>query len=321
MYFLRTAICYNVFNIEVRPERRSAESMNKKPVYILMCMVIVIWGLDFSVAKNALATLDPMLLLFCKYIASVAMVGLIRVTKDRSPLFKIKDIWVFFICVIFGEILYFYCEYSAMSYMPVSLLSIVLAFVPVVSLIIDRVIYKRRPGRKAVVGIAVCIVGISLIIGVDWQVLSQGRILGYLLAFFSVFCWNIYNFVTASLHGRYSTYTLTLNQLICTCILLLPFALKFPPPISVFTPTLIGEILFLGLLSSGVGYLVLVRSLHVLGPTATSVFSNFLPVTTTLFGWLALGETIAPLQLVGGAIVIAAGYVVIKEIGKSQESV
>ena len=283
-----------------------------------MCITVILWGLDFSIAKNALTEINPLTLLFFKYIISIILIGTIRLAKDKGPLIRIKDIGLFVICAVVGEILYHLSEYTAMSYMPVSLISITLALVPITSILTERILFKKKPRRKAVIGIAVCIFGIALIVGVDWQMLFQGRLIGYLLSLGCVFCWNIYNFVTASLHDRYSTFTLTLNQIICTCLLLLPYVLKFPPSLSVFTPTLIGELLFLGLCSSGVGYLILVRSIHVLGPTATSVFSNFLPVTTTFFGWLVLGETIAPLQFVGAAIVIAAGYVVIKEMGKAQ---
>jgi drug/metabolite transporter (DMT)-like permease len=38
-----------------------------------------------------------------------------------------------------------------------------------------------------------------------------------------------------------------------------------------------------------------------------------------LFGWLILKETIQPAQMLGGAIVIAAGYLVIKEKGRLEE--
>ena len=37
----------------------------------------------------------------------------------------------------------------------------------------------------------------------------------------------------------------------------------------------------------------------------------------TIFGWLILKQTISPLQMLGGVIVITAGYIVIKEKGKS----
>ena len=291
--------------------------MNKKPIYILMCILVATWGLDYVVAKNALVALDPLTLVFFKHVAGFFVVLAIRLKNEKGPLFRIKDIWLFVACALFGGILYFFCEYSAMEYMPVSLISIVVSFVPVVSIAIETAVYKRRTGLKAVIGVAVCIFGITLVIGVDWDILLQGRLIGYLFAFACVFCWNIYNFVTAALHERYRTITLTLNQLICIGVILLPYALFHAPPLSAFTPALAGEIVYLGVISCGVGLLIQVKGLHVLGPTICALFANFLPVAATLFGWLFLGEVIAPVQFAGGAIVIAAGWFVINEKGKA----
>jgi drug/metabolite transporter (DMT)-like permease len=43
-----------------------------------------------------------------------------------------------------------------------------------------------------------------------------------------------------------------------------------------------------------------------LGAVDNAAVMNFEPVAALVLGWLVLGQTIAPLQLLGGAIVIAA---------------
>ncbi len=158
-----------------------------------------------------------------------------------------------------------------------------------------------------------------MVIGIDYRLLFQGRIFGYLMAFAAVIAWNAYNFLTASLHDRYRTATLTANQIICTCLMVFPYALHHLPDRGSLTVSIVVQILYLGIISTGIGFMIQVRALHVLGPTATAMFSNFLPITTTFFGWLILKETILPFQMAGGALVIAAGYIVIKEKGRLEE--
>ena len=67
-------------------------------------------------------------------------------------------------------------------------------------------------------------------------------------------------------------------------------------------------------------YLIIVYGLKKLGPTTNAVYSNFQPVTAAFFGALLLGETITWLQIIGGIIVIAAGFIVIWEKGKIDAS-
>ena len=43
------------------------EKINKKPAYILMTVLVMLWGFDYVVAKTGLEVFKPMSLLFCKY--------------------------------------------------------------------------------------------------------------------------------------------------------------------------------------------------------------------------------------------------------------
>lgn len=287
--------------------------------YILMSLLVTAWGFDYVIAKNALELLQPLTLLFLKYSVGLILVVCIKLKTDRASIVRKKDIPLFILCSLCGEIIYYFCEYTAMDYMPVSLITIILAFVPALSIIIERVLFKRIVTRIMVIGIALCIFGIVLVIGVDFNLLFQGRIIGYLLAFGAVFSWNAYNFLTASLHEKYSSITLTCTQLICTALLILPYAIHTMPPFEAFTPGIIGGLLYLGLVNAGLGFLVTVRSLHVIGPTSTALFSNFLPITSTFFGWILLNESISGLQIAGGILVIVSACVVIKEKGKTEE--
>ena len=80
------------------------------------------------------------------------------------------------------------------------------------------------------------------------------------------------------------------NQLLCTVLISLPYAAAVMPPAECFTPKIILSLAYLGVGSAGTGYLIYVRGVKYLGPTISSLFSNFLPVTSTFFGWLILGR-------------------------------
>lgn len=301
---------------EVREKRYKKEEILS---YVLMSLLVIAWGFDYVIAKNVLELLEPLTLLFLKYSIGLILIFIIKMKMDRKSIARKKDIPLFILCSLCGEIIYYFCEYTAMDYIPVSLITIILAFVPALSIIIEKVLFKRTVTKIMVIGIAVCIFGIVLVIGVDFRLLFQGRAIGYLLAFGAVFSWNAYNFLTASLHEKYSSITLTCTQLICTALLILPYAIHTMPAAAEFTPGIIGSLIYLGTVNAGLGFLITVRSLHVIGPTATALFSNFLPITSTFFGWVLLNESISGLQIAGGILVIVSACVVIKEKGKTEE--
>ncbi|MDO4869367.1 MAG: DMT family transporter [Bacillota bacterium] len=287
--------------------------------HALMVFMVLAWGFDYVPAKWAMEVMSPEILMFFKFSLGAVFIFIIKITTGNRKLIRLKDLPIFILCAIFGQICYFECEYNAMGMMPVALLTIVLAFVPALSVVLERIIYKRKANGKIYFGIFACLVGIAMVVGADFGMLFQGRGFGYLLAMGAVVCWNIYNFITASIDG-YDSVTVSLMQTICTSVMLIPFALHSMPPASDFSPLVIFGLLWIGLIDSGVGYLIVVYGLKILGPTTNAVYSNFLPVTTAFFGLLFLGETITFLQVIGGIIVIAAGFIVIKEKGRLDDA-
>ena len=291
---------------------------DRTKAHILMVILVISWGFDYVPAKWGLEILSPMALLFLKYLLGLVTALIIKAAMGNRNLIRLKDLPLFILCAIFGEIIYFYCEYSAMNYMPVALLTIILGFVPAVSIIIERVVFGIRANRVIRLGVFFCLVGIACVIGGDIHIIFQGRLIGYLLAFAAVFSWNAYNFITASLQ-QYDALTLSCTQLVCTSCLSAPLAIHSIPPASEFTLPIVAGLIWIGIFDAGIGFFIMVYGLQKLGPTTSAVYSNFLPVSTAFFGAVLLHETISWIQILGGVIVVAAGSFVIREKGRLDE--
>jgi drug/metabolite transporter (DMT)-like permease len=295
------------------------KKMNRKLAHILMIFTVMSWGFEYALAKDAMVAIEPITLVCFKYTVALFVIALVKFKLEGKSWMKRADIFLFMLCAATGEILYFYMEYEAMNYMPVSLITILLTFVPVVSILVEWVAFKIKPSAALIVGVLVSLCGLVIIVGVDVSTILQGRFIGYLLCIGAIISWNIYNFITSSLGSRYQPLTLTFNQLTCTVLLTWPLALANLPEPSEISLLIVGEVLYLGIVSGGIGFVIYVSALYTLGPTTVSVYANFMPITATFFGWLLLNEMITGMQLFGGVIVIAAGYFVIREKGKMEE--
>jgi drug/metabolite transporter (DMT)-like permease len=285
-------------------------------MYLLMTLLVFLWGYEYIAAKAALEAVAPLSLICIKYSIGLVLLIVVKLALDRRFPLKARDLPLLFICALFGEVMYFSSEYYAMSYLPVSVITIILAFVPCVSILIETVRYKTRPTGLIVMGVLTSVVGVAMVVGADIGELFQGKYIGYLLAFGAVICWNIYNFMTKDLSGKYAPLDLTVLQQVCAIILVLPYTIaNFPAPETMTTAVITG-ILFLGIVSAFIGFLIYVNAIKTIGPTPCALFSNFMPVTTTFFGWLLLSEYISTIQMLGGLVVIASGVVVIREKGK-----
>lgn len=288
----------------------------KKAAYLLMTILMFFWGLEYIAAKAALDVFKPLSLVCVKYLIGLVFLVLVKIIIDRHFPLKARDIPILLISSLFGDVFYFAGEYGALAYLPISVITILLAFVPCVSVITEMFLYKNKPSIIIVVGVLTSTIGVGMVIGADFGELFQGKYIGYLLAFGTVISWNIYNFVTKDLSKDYKPLDLTLLQQICAILLVLPYAIFNLPDINMVDNQVVVGVLYLGIVSAFIGFLIYVYGITILGPTPCALYSNFLPVTSTLLGWIILNEQVSFFQILGGVVVISSGAIVIWQKGK-----
>jgi probable blue pigment (indigoidine) exporter len=103
-----------------------------------------------------------------------------------------------------------------------------------------------------------------------------------------------------------SSLTFTSWQLTAGGILLVPVAFFLEPALPVPTAANIFGIAYLGLIGAAFTYLLWFRGLSRIEPSAAASLGFLSPVVATLLGWLALGQSLTPTQLVGFAMVLVS---------------
>ncbi|MCX5206630.1 DMT family transporter [Streptomyces sp. NBC_00237] len=96
-------------------------------------------------------------------------------------------------------------------------------------------------------------------------------------------------------------------QLVAGGVLLVPVALlvEGPPPSSFTGENLMGYG-YLTLIGAAVAYALWFRGIKALSPTEVTFLGLLSPLVATVLGWALLGQQLAPLQLVGALLALAA---------------
>ena len=68
----------------------------------------------------------------------------------------------------------------------------------------------------------------------------------------------------------------------------------------------------LGVVHTGVAISVYLTCLSIVGATITGVLGYLEPTTAVFWAWLVLGENPSPATLVGGAAIVGAGLLVVR---------
>jgi drug/metabolite transporter (DMT)-like permease len=99
-----------------------------------------------------------------------------------------------------------------------------------------------------------------------------------------------------------------------TLIAFLPFFLFETPDYQSLTLVHWSHLVFLGVVSSGVAFILYNYALKTIGGTVSSLGINFIPVFTLFFGFIFLGETMNWIQILGGLlIIILMGFTIVED--------
>ncbi len=179
---------------------------------------------------------------------------------------------------------------------PLWVLLVVLTFVP-----------EERPDRRRVIGLAVGFVGVILVFG-PWRGLGGGELLGHLACATGALCYGLgLPYMRRALAGRTEDgVVLAAIQLLCASAMLVVVAPLSGVPSTALGADAVAALLVLGVLGSGVAYVLTHRIVAAAGPTTFSLVTYVIPVFSTALGVVVLDEPLRWNEPAGAAVVLAA---------------
>ena len=272
---------------------------------ISVSVPVITWGISFVSTEYLLDYLGPMTIGAIRFvIATAIMFAMMKIMKEPLKVHK-KDRPLFILAGTIGIAIYFYFENTGIMYISASPAALIIASIPMFTLIFEGLIFKRRIDKIDVLAILISIAGVVLIIDLKFKSLFVvEETIGYLMMLGAVLSWVVYSMASKPLFRSYSYLTIIFYQFLYS----LPFFLIVAPfeknnwtavPLEG-----IMHLIFLSVFASVLGFYYFARSMDLLGITESSLFINFLPIVTIIFSYLYLGQLISVKQFVGGALVM-----------------
>ena len=217
----------------------------------------------------------------------------------------------FFLLGLFGCSLYFYTENTALTYTLASNVSIIVAAAPIFTAILAHFTGEERFRRNTLWGFLVAFTGVVLVVCNGTFVLKLNP-RGDLLALGAAASWAVYSVLVRKLGQGVDSILVTRRTLFWGILTALPMILLEGnpyPTAPLLTPVVAGNFLFLGLVGSGLCYVLWNKAFRLLGVVTTNNFIYLNPFVTIVTARLFLDEPISPLALLG-AVLITVGVVV-----------
>jgi len=266
----------------------------------LFLSIGAIWGSSFLFIRIGLDAFAPGLITFLRIGLGAAVLWLVPAARapvgreDRPRVILISVLWVAIPFTLFP---------LAEQHITSGLTGLINGALPIFAGTIAALMLRRLPARVQVTGLAVGFVGIAAI-AVPTIGEGSSEALGVLMALLAVVCYGVAINVAAPVTQRYGALPTMARMLAWASLWTAPFGLVGFVRSTFAWPSFLA-VLALGVLGTGIAFVLMGRLVSRVGSTRGSTATYLIPVVALVLGAVFLDEQIHPLSVVGIALVIA----------------
>lgn len=264
----------------------------------LTALAPAIWGSTYLVTTEFLAAWDPLTLSLLRALpAGLLLLALMRqwpsgVWWHRALLLGILNFSFFWIMLFISA-----------HRLPGGVAATVGAIQPLFVLLMAG-LALGTPVRPAAIAAAMAgMLGVALLVLAPGAALDMWGIAAGLAGAIAMAAGTV---LTRKWQPPVSPLTFTAWQLTAGGLVLLPFEIWLHPPLPELTPRSLAGLLYLGLIGAAGTYILWFRGIARLGPGVVAPLGLLSPVSAVLLGWMVLGQTLSPVQMLGMAVVIGS---------------
>jgi drug/metabolite transporter (DMT)-like permease len=271
-----------------------------------MLLVVLIWGVNFTVTKGAFARFPPLAFTGVRFaLASLLLVPLVRRLDGREPLPR-PVLTRLVVLGVVGNTLYQLGFISGLDRTTASNSALILAAMPSIVALLAVALGFEPLRPKVLGGVLVATVGVVLVVAARGAGFDGTTMAGDLLTLGAVICWAGYTLGLRVLPPGISPLRVTMVTTVAGAPGLVLAGL--PEMLGMDWSAVgwqgwaaLGYATFLSLL---VAYVIWNRSVQVVGPSRTVIYMCLTPLVAVVTAAVFLGERPMPLQAVGAALII-----------------
>ena len=281
---------------------------------LLLLLMILIWGSNFSAVKYALRDFPAVSFnAFRLILASAVFMAAIAVDRARAragkrppePPMTPSDWRTVVVLGVLGTGFYQLLFVSGLARTSVANSSLIFGCTPVAVAILASIVGHDRLTATRWLGAALSLAGMYILVGLEASV-THATLVGDAMVFGAMLCWSVYSVVAQPLLKKHSPLIVSgWAMVVGTVMYLIVVAL----PVSRTNWSAISTVSWLlmaasSLLALAFSYIVWYTAVQRIGSTRTAVYSNLTPIVAMAVAAVWLGEQITGTQLLGAAAIL-----------------
>ena len=285
--------------------------------YIFLIISMFFWGGSFVLTKHLLIDFNPITVNFLRcVVASLIFVAFCVVVYKRRFIIAKKDLKYFIGLAFFEPFIYFIFETYSLKFCDASVVSVIIATIPLFVALMAVIIFKERLSRLNFCGVFLSISGIIVMLFPSFSH-ADFKLFGIFLAFGAVFSTIGYNYFLRKIPTTYSPIVIITWQNILGMIAFFPLLFIVNDSESILFQyhalrdvQNLSFLMILSIFCSTIAFILYIGAMRVLGLARANIFVNLIPVMTAIIAFYILKEEITIYKVLGIFTVISGIFLV-----------
>ncbi|PTL39543.1 DMT family transporter [Alkalicoccus saliphilus] len=280
--------------------------MNKTFTYLLLLLVMFIWGLNVVAVKFLVEHMEPVQMQGLRIgVAGIAAMAAVLLLKETSRLSR-REWKIIVSAALFGQVGHHAFLAVGLTETTAANGSLILGLIPLTTALLAVIFLGDPLTRWRFAGIILGFLGIVFIIlNPEEGVSSASR--GDLFVFLSMLSQAVSFILIKQASVTVSPRWLTALMLLIGSVSLLMLSFYIEPSFGGFAgySVLVLSVFFgSAILATGMGHLLFNAAIQKIGPGQSALFNNFVPFFALLGSYFLLGETIYSSQIIGFIFIV-----------------
>src|ERR671918_2490122 len=269
----------------------------------LLAAIALMWGSSFVFIEIGLHALRPALITLVRIgLGAAALVAFPQARRpvgreDWPRIIALSVVWMSLPLLLFP---------IAQQWIDSSLAGMINGAMPLFAAAFYALLLRHPPGRLQVIGLLVGFIGVVVIL-VPEAGGASASLLGAGLVLLATACYGLAANLAVPLQQRYGSLPVIFRTQVVALATVLPFGLAGLPG-SRFTWPAAASMLALGVLGTGLAFVMMAALVGRAGAARGAVAIYFIPVVATIEGALFLGESVSPVAIAGVALVLLGAW-------------
>ena len=281
---------------------------------IYLATAATIWGGMYVVSKVVLTVIQPLELVWLRYVVALIMLIVVGVGTRQSWHIRRRDFPHILVIGVIGYDISIWTQFVGTKLSSAQMGAVITSATPAFMVIFARLLLKEKITFRKGLSTSIAMIGVLCIVGVgDIGAASQ---LGGIVLGIAALSWALMSVLIKRIPSGYSQLVVTTYAIAIATVVITPFAFAQIDQAQIHAlaqPAIWGGVLYLGIVATAAAFFLWNKGLQMVDAGSGGLYFFFQPIAGTLLAWLFLGEQVGLAFWIGAILIFSGVFLVVRE--------